>query len=333
MGARCMQDSTLVLDQWVSKTGKGVLETNYPRVRPDRVFSLGVKLLGGAIIALLAAIVLFLVWSSWPSLHKFGAGFLTSSTWDPVALHFGALPLIWGTVVSSFLALLIAGPLSVAVALFLNELAPARVGRIVGFFVEMLAAIPSVVYGLWGVFVLAPFLRQYFQPLVIDNLGFLPFFAGPPYGVGMCTAGLILSLMILPTISSLCREVFRTIPREDKEAALALGSTRWEMMKLAVLRTAKSGIFGAMILGLGRALGETMAVTMVIGNRSEIGLSLFSPAQTMASALANEYAEAIEGMHIAALGEVGLVLFLVTLFINLLARLLIKRFAPQKVVV
>jgi phosphate transport system permease protein len=291
----------------------------------DRVFQLGVTVAGLSVLLLLLAIGFFLAKGAWPAFEAFGFSFLTSTDWDPVNESFGALPVIFGTVVSSLLAMLIATPLSVGVALFLNELAPRRIARLVGFLVEMLAAIPSVVYGLWGIFVLAPWLRSTVEPALGHTLGFLPFFQGPAYGVGMLAAGLILAIMVTPTVSSICREVFRAIPVTQREAALALGATRWEAMRIAVLASAKSGIVGAVILGLGRAVGETMAVTMVIGNRSAISASLFAPAQTMASVLANEYAEASSDLHLAALIEVGFVLFLVTFFMNGIARLLVRR--------
>lgn len=291
----------------------------------DRLFQNGVRLAGAGIIALLVLIGAFLAISAKASLIGFGFSFLTTSDWDPVNEIYGALPVIYGTLMSSLLAMLFSVPLSVGVALFLSELAPRRISRAVGFLIEMLAAIPSVVYGLWGIFVLAPWIREHVQPALGTWFSSIPLFQGPPYGVGMFTAGIILAIMVTPTISSLCREVFRAIPRSQREAALALGATRWEMMRLSVLKTARPGIFGAVILGLGRALGETMAVTMVIGNRAEISASLFAPAQTMASVIANEYAEATSALHLSALAEIGLVLFLVTFVINSLARLLVGK--------
>ena len=291
----------------------------------DRIFSLIVKASAAALIGLLAMIAGFLFWRAWPAISAFGWSFVLTSEWNPVRDVYGAMPVIFGTIVSSFLAMLIAVPISIGIALFLNELAPRRLARIVGFLIEMLAAIPSVVYGLWGIFVLAPWLRTSVEPLLGKHLGFLPFFQGPPYGVGMLAAGIILAIMVTPTISSLCREVFRAIPRGYREAAMALGATRWETMVISVLQSARTGILGATILGLGRALGETMAVTMLIGNRAEISASLFAPGQTMASVLANEYAEAGSEMHLAALAEVGFVLFIVTFIVNALARLLVWR--------
>lgn len=318
---------------WAADTSDGLAPVIYEEKRElhygDRVFAHGVRIASVALIGLLAFIALFLGVQAWPALKAFGTSFLFTSSWDPVRDIYGALPVIFGTVASSFLAMLIATPLSIGVALFLNELAPRGVARVVGFLVEMLAAIPSVVYGLWGIFVLAPWLRTDVQPFLGKYFGFLPLFQGPPFGVGLLAAGVILAIMVTPTVSSLSREVFRAIPRSHREAALALGATRWETMVIAVLKSAKTGIFGATILGLGRALGETMAVTMVIGNRAQISASLFAPAQTMASVIANEYAEATSDVHLAALAEVGLVLFGVTFIINGCARLLIWRLTRQ----
>ena len=310
------------------------LESRYHRNRSDvhwgdRLFAWGVTLAAFGTAFLLFFIGFFLYRSASPAIQKFGMGFFVSSVWDPVQEVFGAFPVIYGTVVSSALGILIAAPLSIGVALFLNELAPKRAANVMGFLIDMLAAIPSVVFGLWGVFVLAPFLRREIEPILTQTLGRVPLlgelFSGPPYGVGMLAAGLILAIMITPTITSISREVFRAIPRMQRESALALGATRWEMMKLSVLQGAKQGVFGAIMLGLGRALGETMAVTMLIGNRSHVSASLFSPGQTMASLIANEYAEATSDLHVAALIEVGLALFAVTFVMNFIARFLVWR--------
>ena len=284
-------------------------------------------------VAALAVPVLlgFLVWELWAgsreAIHEFGLGFLTSSEWDPVEGRFGALPLIFGTVVSSALALLIAVPLSLGVAIFLTEFAPMKLRGPVAFLIELLAAIPSVVYGLWGIFVMIPFLRTTVYPFLKDTLGFLPFFQGPIYGPGMLSAAIILAIMVMPYIMSVSREVLLAVPNTQREAAMALGATRWEALTGAVLPYARSGIIGAVILGLGRALGETMAVTMVIGNRHEIAASLFAPGYTMAAAIANEFAEAVENIHLSALSYVALTLFVVTVLINAAARLLIWRVA------
>lgn len=337
---------SITLDaEWIKEKGS-VIATAPPALvkrlkeihAGDRLFFWFLRMVGISVFLLLIAIGLFLLMASLPAIQKFGWGFVTSHSWDPVRHNYGALPVIFGTLVSSFLALAIATPVSLGIALFLNELAPRRLGTIVRFLVEMLAAIPSVVYGLWGIFVLAPWLRTSFEPMVgnfVDRLPLglnevlKPFFAGPFYGVGIFAAGIILAIMITPTISSISREVFAAIARSQREAALALGATRWEMMKLAVLKSSRAGIMGALVLGLGRALGETMAVTMVIGNRAEISTSIFAPAQTMASVIANEYAEATEALHVAALAQVGLTLFAVTFVVNGLARMLIWRVTRQ----
>lgn len=259
------------------------------------------------------------------AIQRYGFSFLTSSTWDPVAEEFGAAPLIIGTVVSALLALLIAVPLSLGVAIFLTEFAPTAIRAPIAFIIELLAAIPSVVYGLWGIFVLIPFLKATAFPLLRDTLGFLPFFQGPIYGPSMLSASIILAIMVMPYVMSVSREVLLAVPPSQREAALALGATRWEAVISAVVPYARSGIIGAVILGLGRALGETMAVTMLIGNRHEISASLFAPGYTMAAAIANEFAEAVVDIHFSALSYVALVLFLVTVLVNAGARLLIWR--------
>lgn len=295
----------------------------------DWLFAWVLKVASSGLALLLFLIAGFLAKAAWPAVERFGFQFLIESRWDPVQEVFGAAPVIFGTLVSSAIAIGISAPLSIGVALFLNELAPPRIGKAIGFLVEMLAAIPSVVYGLWGIFVLAPWLRSDVEPVLGNLFGLLPLFQGPRYGVGMLAAGLILAIMITPTVFSISREVFNAIPTAHREAALALGATRWEMMRISILKTAKSGVSGAVILGLGRALGETMAVTMVIGNRAEISASLFAPGQTMASVIANEYAEATSDIHLAALAEIGLALFLVTFLINSLARIIVFRSAPR----
>ena len=278
-----------------------------------------------AIVLMLAAMALEMTRVSLASIRAFGLTFLWSTAWDPVKELFGALPFVYGTVVSSLLALCIAVPVSLGIAIFLAELAPPWLCGVLGFVVELLAAVPSVVYGLWGVFVLAPFLRDTLEPALGRALGFLPLFTGPHQGFGMLAGGIILAIMILPTISSVTREVLRAVPNPLREGALALGATRWETVRRAVLPYATSGIVGAIILGLGRALGETMAVTMVIGNRPEIAASLFAPSYTMASVIANEYTEATGDLYLSALTEVGLLLFAVTLALNVVARLLVWR--------
>jgi len=313
--------------------------SNSPRVSGGRVPALeganaGDRMYRGVLTALalvlpllLLTILAELVVSAWPSIQAFGWGFVTTSTWDPVAEVYGAAPMIFGTVVSSLLALAIALPLSVGVAIFLTEFAPPWLRRPVASVVELLAAIPSVVYGLWGIFVLIPLLREHVVPPLKAALGWLPFFDGVFYGNSMLAAGIILAIMILPYISAVTREVLLAVPSSQREAALALGATRWEAVWSAVLPYGKLGIMGAGVLGLGRALGETMAVTMLIGNRHELSLSLLEPSYTMAAAIANEFAEATTQLHLSALFEIGLVLFAVTVTVNAAARLLVWRVA------
>ena len=275
------------------------------------------------LLGVLLSIVCVLAFESSGSIQKFGWGFLLNSTWDPVFEEFGALPFIYGTVLASLLALLQAVPLSIGTAVFLSEVAPPWVRQAVGFLVELLASIPSVVYGLWGIFVLVPWVRNYLEPALSATLGFLPFFQGPKYGVGLLTASMILAIMIVPYITSVAQEIFRAVPTTQREAALALGATKWEMVRLAVLPYGRTGIIGAIMLGLGRAIGETMAVTMVIGNRTQISMSWFAPANTMASVIANEFSEAASELYVQALVEIALVLLVVTVIVNALARLLV----------
>jgi len=293
----------------------------------DRIYSAVITAFALAVPALLLVIFAVVTLAAWPALRTFGFSFLASSEWDPVAGRFGAAPALYGTVVSSAVALVLATPLALGVALFLSEVAPAWMRRPVAFLVDFLAAIPSVVYGLWGIFVLVPLLRQYVMPFLRDtlHLGATPFFSGPAYGPSMLAAGVILAIMILPYISAVSREVLMAVPRSQREAALALGATRWEMLRGAVLPYARSGIAGGVILGLGRALGETMAVTMVIGNRQEIATSLFAPGYTMASLIANQFTEATGDLQLSALMAVGFVLFVVTLLVNAIARWLVRQ--------
>ncbi|HQY20391.1 MAG TPA: phosphate ABC transporter permease subunit PstC [Ignavibacteria bacterium] len=262
------------------------------------------------------------------SIEKFGFGFIFSENWDPVKEEFGALTFIYGTIVSSFLALLISLPISIGVAIFLSEIVHKSIKTSLSFLIEILAAIPSIIYGFWGIFVLAPYMRTTIQPFLQDVFGFLPFFQGTMYGTGLLTASIILAIMITPIITAITRDVLKAIPVSQKEAAYALGATRWEGIKMALLN-ARSGILGGAVLGLGRAIGETMAVTMVIGNKAQIKASLFEPAYTMASVIANEFAEASGGMQVSALIEVGLILFGVTFIVNSMARLLIYSVTRQ----
>jgi phosphate transport system permease protein len=291
----------------------------------DAFFQVTLGLAAALIPVLLGFLVVELYQGAQLAISRYGADFVVSSTWDPVAEQFGAAPLVFGTLVSSFLALVIAVPLSLGVAIYLTEFAPPAVRQPVAFVIELLAAIPSVVYGLWGIFVLVPFLKATVFPMLQRTLGVLPFFQGPIYGNSMLAAGIILAIMIMPYVMSVSREVLLAVPASQREAALGLGATRWEAAWTAVVPYARSGIVGAVILGLGRALGETMAVTMLIGNRHEIAASLFAPGYTMAAAIANEFSEAVQDIHLAALAYVALLLFGVTVLVNAGARLLIWR--------
>lgn len=282
-------------------------------------------------LAMALAVVLLVFLIGWQlargssiAIRKFGFSFLTTTTWDPVAEQFGALPFIYGTVVSSLIALLIAVPLSIATAVYLTELAPLWLRQPLVSLIEMLAAIPSVILGLWGIFVMIPWLRDYPFPFLKRFFGWTPFFTGPIYGTSMLAGGIIIAIMILPIITSVSREILRSVPNLQREAAYALGATRWEVTRIAVLSYAKKGLFGAVILGLGRALGETMAVTMVIGNTPQIAVSLLKPGYTLASVIANEFTEATTDLYLQALFEIGLVLFGTTILANLIAQLLLK---------
>ena len=289
----------------------------------DLGFRLGTGIFALFVLALVAAIGLNLVWESRQALVKFGFRFWRTSTWDPVAGEFGALPFIWGTLYSSLLALLLATPISLGIAIFLAELCPRWLRPLLVFLTELLAAIPSVVYGLWAVFVLVPLVRalEAATPAALRNTAL---FHGPPVGVGMLSAGLILAIMVIPYTSSVAREILKAVPGSQREAAYGLGATRFEAIQ-RVVHYGRVGIVGAVMLGLGRALGETMAVTMVIGNNAQVSLSLYAPSHTMAAVIANEFAEAADDLHLNALIEIGLVLFLVTLVLNGLSRLLIWR--------
>jgi phosphate transport system permease protein len=289
---------------------------------PDAVYERLVAALALLVFVVAALIVYEAARGAGPSLRAFGWRFLVSTDWDPVAEKFGALPYLYGTLVSSALALLLSLPLGLGCAVFLAELAPPRLGDVVSFVVELLATIPSIVYGIWGVFVLAPWLRALVEPWLVAHLGFLPLFQGFPFGIGMLNAGIVLGVMIAPTIISLSREILLATPAHLREAALALGATRAESIAIT-LEAARPGIVGAVILALGRALGETMAVTMVIGNASRISPSLLSPGATMASVIANEFTEATGKLHLAALVEIALVLFALTVVVNAVARLLV----------
>ena len=277
-----------------------------------------------ASVVLVTLLLVFELWQgSVLARHKFGFDFLRTSNWDPIFEKFGALTFIYGTVVTAGLALLIAVPLGIGAAIFLAELAPARVSDTLEFFIDLLAAVPSVIYGLLGVFIVVPLMRQYIQPALKRSLGFLPLFQGPAYGVGFLTAGVVLAIMVIPYIISVSREVLLSVPRDQREAALSLGATRWESTWQVVVPFARSGIMGSIFLALARALGETMAVTMVIGNTPQIAASLFAPGYSIAAVIANEFTEATGDLYLQALIELGLVLFVLTFVLNGLARLLI----------
>ena len=297
----------------------------------DRIYQLALLFFALCVPALLLLIFIEVGRAGWPALHEFGFRFLTSSTWDPVKGDFGAAPAIVGTLLTSFIALVIATPLALGAAIFLSEFSPSWLRQPVSFFIDLLAAVPSVVYGLWAVFFLLPLMRTGVMPFLRDtlHLGATPFFSGPAYGPSVLSAGMILAIMILPYIAAVSREVLLAVPRAQREAALALGATRWEAITGAVIPYARTGILGGVILGLGRALGETMAVTMVIGNRHEISASLFAPGYTMASLIANEFSEATTDIHISALMAVGFVLFVITLVVNGIARWMVSRMGAE----
>ena len=293
----------------------------------DRVYRGALLIFALCIPALLLLIFIEVGRAGWPALRQFGPEFLTSSVWDPVHGEFGAAPAIVGTLVTALIALAIATPLAIGSAIFLSEFSPQWLRQPVSFLIDLLAAVPSVVYGLWGIFFLVPLLRSAVMPFLRDtlHLGATPFFSGPAYGPSVLAAGLILAIMVLPYIAAVSREVLLAVPRSQREAALALGATRWEAITGAVLPYARVGIIGGIILGLGRALGETMAVTMLIGNRHELSASLFAPGYTMASLIANEFSEATTDIHLSALMAVGFVLLVITLIVNAAARLLVRR--------
>ena len=290
----------------------------------DRLFKLLTLFFALLVAGIVVVMVVSMALNSKLPFEKFGLGFLWGTTWDPVFERFGALPFIYGTVVSSVLALLFAVPVSLGIAIFLVEQAPRRLADPISFVIQLLAAIPSVVYGLWGIFVLAPILRVHVYPLLQSTLGFLPLFKGNQTGLGLLTAGIILAIMILPIITAVAADVLRAVPNTQREAALALGATKWEATRV-VLQNSWSGIIGAVILGLGRAFGETMAVTMLIGNRPEISASLLAPSFTIASAIANEFTEATSDIYLQSIIELGLILFIITFIINALARLMVWR--------
>ena len=297
----------------------------------DRVFRLVTAIVAASVLLVVVGIAATLIQGSWLSLRQFGFSFWRTSTWDPVAGQFGALPFIWGTLYSSLLALVLSTPVALGIAVFLAELSPPVLRQPLIFLTELLAAIPSIVYGLWGIFVLVPVVRS-LEVATPEWLRHVPLFSGPPLGVGMLAAALVLAVMITPFSAAVAREILRAVPTSQREAAYALGATRWEAIRLA-LYYGRSGIIGAVMLGLGRALGETMAVTMVIGNNPQVSLSLFAPQYTMAAVIANEFTEAADDLYLHALVEIGLVLFLITIVVNALSRLLLWRVADKPVAV
>jgi phosphate transport system permease protein len=294
---------------------------------PDISFRWLALLAAATILALIALVGWELYQGSRLAIGHFGPKFLADSIWNPVTDQYGAWPFIFGTLVSSLIALVIAVPLGVATALYLTELAPQRLRQPIVMIVEMLAAVPSVIFGLWGIFVLIPWLRDHLFVWLKETLGFLPLFQGTIYGVSMLAAGIIVAIMILPIITSVSREILRSVPNLQREAAYALGATHWEVMRIAVLSYARRGLFGAAVLGLGRALGETMAVTMVIGNRPAVSASLFAPGYTLASVIANEFTEATTDLYLSSLFELGLVLVAVTIMVNIVAQLMLRSLA------
>ena len=295
------------------------------RAWADSVFRVVLSLFGLSVIVLVGWMLVQLVAAAMPAITRFGPAFLWTTRWDPVHEVFGGLTFAFGTVASSLLALIIGVPISLGVAIYLAEIAPAGVSTVLSFIVELLASIPSVILGLWGIFVMVPWLRKVVQPALGAAFGWMPLFSGPAYGIGLLAGGMILAIMVIPIISSVSREVLKTVPLAQREGAYALGATRWETIRTAVLPYGRVGIIGAIILGLGRALGETMAVTMVIGNRPQVTTSLFQPAYTIAAALANEFSEATTPIYVSSLILLAVVLFVISLIVNAAARWLVWR--------
>jgi phosphate transport system permease protein len=290
--------------------------------RWDHIHQWVLRIIAFSVVSLLFIMIGFLLKMSWPALSQFGLGFLVTNEWNPVTEEYGGLAFIFGTLITSLLAIFMASPLSIGIALYVTQICPRLLRYPITFLVEMLAAIPSIVYGLWALFFLCPMVRNHFAPFIQETLDLSEYwiFEGPSFGIGILSASIILAIMIIPTITAVSVEVYKTIPKDLSHAALALGATRWESIKLAVFQPGLKGVFGAIILGMGRAFGETMAVAMVIGNKSDISLSLFAPGATMASVIANEYAEATSDTHMASLALIGLTLFAVSFIINLIAR-------------
>lgn len=290
----------------------------------DRVVLSSFTLAAWLVLIVVISLFISLAIAAWPAVKTVGVATLQSATWDPNSSRYGLLSFIYGTVVTSAIALALAGPVGIGAALLLAEIAPRKLANPVAMLIELLAAVPSVVFGIWGLFVLAPVMRTVIEPALAHSLGFLPLFQGYFYGVGMLTAGVLLSIMILPTITAITRDIFEAVPRDQREAMLSLGATKWEMLTRAVIPYARSGIIGALVLALGRALGEAMAVVMVIGNKPAISISLFAPAYTLASVLANEFTEATGQQYLAVLIGIGSLLFILSMIVNVIARLLVR---------
>jgi phosphate transport system permease protein len=317
-------------DRMVISTGAASRIKVLDRLRlGDAVFRNLTRIAAIGVLLLLSGVIIALIDGSIPAIRTFGFGFLTSQRWNPVTENFGALPAIYGTIVTSLVAMLIAVPVGLMIAFFLTELCPQWLRRPIGIAVELLAGIPSIIYGIWGLFVFAPFLQATLQPFLINTLGDVPviglLFAGPPYGIGMLTAGLILAIMVLPFITSISRDVFEAVPGVLKEAAYGLGCTTWEVMRNVVLPYSRTGVIGAVMLALGRALGETMAVTFVIGNAHRISASLLAPATTISATIANEFTEAVGDLYTSALIAQGLILFVITFIVLAIARYMLMR--------
>lgn len=293
----------------------------------DALLFYALRFIALLVIGLLLFIMFVLLQAAWPAITNNGLSFIFKTQWNPVEDQFGALPFIFGTLVTSFIAVLLATPVSILVALFISEYLPKSISHFISLMVEMVAAIPSIVFGLWGIFYLAPFVKGTLAPFLKTYFSFVPIFEGPSFGIGIITAALVLAVMIVPTISSICRSIFELVPQHQKEASYALGSTKFEMIKMAVVSPSLSGISSAVVLGLGRALGETMAVTMLIGNSPVISKSIFSPAATMASVMANEYTDANTPLHVSSLCYLALLLFFITFLSNLLAKSIVKNFS------
>ena len=296
----------------------------------DKIFSNSTLVFAMVIVGILLGLVIVLAINAMPAINKFGFSFIGSSSWDAVRGVFGALPAIFGTILTAVIGLLLAVPISLGAAIFLTELSPSWLKGPASFVIEMLAAIPSVIIGLWGLFVLVPFVRNVLESWLGSKLGFLPLFQGAPFGVGFLSAGIILAIMVIPIITAMSRDAMRAVSDQQREAMLALGATRWEMIRKAVLPNCRSGLVGAVILGLGRALGETMAVTMVIGNSYTVSASLFAPGSTIASKIALEFSEASSGVFVGSLIELALILFGITLVVNVIARVLLWRMTAVK---